>query len=95
MSKYVKFPYCTDGLEISTILIIVHVFDKCFNTHVVLADCFGFTKYGIQNPPEPSDVVFGEKSFAITFTLAPGILSWIQTADDKPMIPAPMTQTVG
>ena len=51
--------------------------------------------YGVQNPPEPSDVVCGENFSATISTSKCGHLSLIHTALDRPFTPAPRTTTLG
>ena len=52
------------------------------------------TRYGLQIPPAPSEVVSGENLSATKVILTPSSDSWILTAVDNSMTPAPITQTL-
>ena len=51
-------------------------------------------RWGSQNPPATSDVVFGEIASVTIVTSDPGQRSRTRTADDTPMTPAPITHTL-
>ena len=68
-------------------------------THLIQASGVLPNLYGSQNPPDPSDVVSGEKRSATNVTSTPGLSpqsllsSCIRRAVDRPITPAPNTHT--
>lgn len=53
------------------------------------------TRWGSQNPPDPSDVVSGLNLSAKRVTSQRGNSSWIRTALESPITPAPNTHILG
>ena len=62
------------------------------HTYLIEFSGVSLNKWGCQNPPEPSLVVFGEKDSAIISSSASGKAFFNLTAEELPTIPAPTTQ---
>ena len=65
---------------------------RLYGTYLIESSGVSLNKWGCQNPPEPSLVVFGENDSAIISNFASGKAFFNLTAEELPTIPAPTTQ---